>query len=87
LPIAFFCDICGKEIKEQAEDEGPDVGSLFLSYGAYGDARTGPMRFDLDMLCEECTNQLHTAIQTVIDKKAIVNASRILSQTQQESPV
>lgn len=87
MPIAFFCDICGKEVKEQAEDEGPDVGSLFLSYGAYGDARTGSMRFDLDMLCEECIDQLHTAIQTVIDKRAIVDASRILSKAQQKSSV
>ena len=82
MPIAFFCDICGKEIKEQAEDEGPDVGSLFLGYGCYGDVGLQTKRFDMDMLCEECTEQFHTAIQTVIDKRAIVDASRILSKAQ-----
>lgn len=64
--IKIYCDICGKELKEEAEGEGEDAGNLEMGWGIWGEkARSIP--FDFDSLCQECYESLKEAIKSHIE--------------------
>jgi len=68
MVVRIFCDLCNKEIPEESEDEGWDVGTLLFKRSAWGERKALEMFFDYDALCEECTNTLKEAISTAIKR-------------------